>query len=169
RTVTPTRSGTPATPTRTVPGVATATPTPVPTVTGSPITSARLVSGISATATTISLDNANVFPSSGTIRIDTEQIAYGGKLGNTLLDVQRGVNHSTAAAHASGALAVFVSATVPTLPRPTPTDVPRGVVYQVVSDGSGCAVQTERQGSDSVPLVLVVGLALWVLRRRDPR
>ena len=165
RTATPTRSGTPATPTPTRSGAATLTPTPSPVVTGSPITSAKLVSAINAAATTISVDNANAFPNSGTVLIDSEQIAYTDKLGNTLLNVQRGVNHSTAAAHLSGAVVVFLTETVPTPPRPTPTEEPRGVIYEVISNGGGCTLQVEPR-ADTSSLLIIAGLWMWVLRRR---
>jgi hypothetical protein len=168
RTLTPTRSGTPSTPTPTRSGGVTGTPTPSATRTGSPVTSAQLVAAINATATTVSVDDATAFPSSGTVLINSEQIAYTDKIGNTLLNVQRGVNHTTAAAHPSGATVMFLAATVPTPPRPTPTDVPRGVIYRVISDGGGCALQAEPHASSS-SLPLVAGLAVWVLRWRRRR
>ena len=146
RTVSPTRSASPGTPTPTPPAGATATltpptggtvtPTPSATRTGSPVTSARLVSAVSATDTSISVDNATAFPDAGTFLIDSEQIAYTAKFGNTFVNVQRGANGSTAAAHVSGSLVRFLSTTVPTPPRPTATPQPRDVIYRSIGDGS---------------------------------
>jgi hypothetical protein len=43
------------------------------------------------------------FPSSGTIIIDSELIAYTGNSGGTLTGLTRGASGTTAAAHSSGA------------------------------------------------------------------
>jgi hypothetical protein len=127
-----------------------------------------LVSSINATATTISLDNANAFPNAGTIIIDGEQIAYTDKFGNTLLNARRGVNGTVAAAHASGAVAVFLTATVPTAPRPTATSLPRDVIYRAIGEGSGCAMRSGGSAGGA-PLLLVAAALLGVLRRAQRR
>jgi len=64
-----------------------------------------LSSDISAAATSITLNDASQFPSSGTnfIQIGTEEISYTGISTNTLTGVTRGVRNTTAASHSSGA------------------------------------------------------------------
>ena len=59
---------------------------------------------ISATATSIPLTSAASFPASGGhIKIDSEEISYATKSGNTLTGVIRGLTGTTAATHTSGA------------------------------------------------------------------
>ena len=62
---------------------------------------------MSATDTTITLTNASVFPPSGKIIIENEQINYTGKSGNDLTGCTRGVYDTTAATHVDGS-PVFV-------------------------------------------------------------
>jgi len=64
-----------------------------------------LSSDISAAATSITLNDASQFPSSGTnfIQIGTEEISYTGISTNTLTGVTRGVRNTTAASHSAGA------------------------------------------------------------------
>jgi len=113
----------------------------------------------------ISVDNATDFPDIGTFKIDSEQIAYTAKFGNTFVNVQRGVNGSSAAAHASGALVLFLSATVPTPPPPTATPQPRDVIYRTIGDGSGCALQSQRNAA-ATPMLIGVAFLAWTLRKR---
>ena len=61
-----------------------------------------LANSISSTDTTITLEDASSFPSSGTIRIAEEQISYTGKSGNNLTGCSRGVNGTIAKAHPKG-------------------------------------------------------------------
>ena len=126
------------------------------------MTTSRLVSAVSTTDTSISVDNATGFPDAGTFLIDSEQIAYTAKFGNTFVNVQRGTNGSTAAAHVSGSLVRFLSATVPTPPRPTATPQPRDVVYRAIGDG--CAVQSQRN-AEAMPTLIAVGFVAWALRK----
>ena len=60
---------------------------------------------INSSTTTITLNDASQFPSSGTnfIQIGTEEISYTGIATNTLTGVTRGVRNTTAASHSSGA------------------------------------------------------------------
>ena len=60
---------------------------------------------IDASTTSITLNDASQFPSSGTnfIQIGTEEISYTGISTNTLTGVTRGVRNTTAASHSSGA------------------------------------------------------------------
>ena len=64
-----------------------------------------LSSDINASATSITLNDASQFPSSGTnfVQIGTEEISYTGISTNTLTGVTRGVRNTTAASHSSGA------------------------------------------------------------------
>ena len=168
RTVSPSGSASPGTPTPTPPSGATATPTRSATRTVSPATTARLVSAVSATDASISVDDATAFPDAGTFLIDSEQIAYRAKFGNTFVNVQRGVNGSTAAAHVSGSLVRLLSTTVPTPPRPTATPQPRDVIYRSIGEGSGCAVQSQGN-ADATPMLIGVGFLGWALRKCGTR
>jgi hypothetical protein len=64
-----------------------------------------LASGITDSATSITLTDASQFPSSGTnfIQIGTEEISYTGISSNSLSGVTRGVRNTTAASHSGGA------------------------------------------------------------------
>jgi len=62
-----------------------------------------LSANISAAATTIALTSASGFPSSGRIKIDSEQITYSAVSGNNLVGCTRGVSGTTAASHLSAA------------------------------------------------------------------
>lgn len=169
RSVSATRTPTGNTPTPTPSGAATATPSPHPTVTGSPIPTARLVSSISATDSTISVDNATGFPGSGTLIIDSEQMGYIGKVGNTFTGVQRGANGTTATAHASGSLVRLLASTLPTPPPSTPTEtptVPHDIIYQVIGNGSGCMLQTGASPRAYLILLTAIALVLGLPRRR---
>ena len=172
RTVSPTRTGTANTPTGNTPTPTrsvVATVTPVPTTTASPVPTAHLVSSVSATDSTLSVDNANAFPGSGTLIIDTEQISYTGKLGNTFTGAQRGVNGTTATAHPSASVVRLLSSTVPTPPRPTATFPPRDIIYHTVGEGSGCTLQTGQRANAHLVFLTAMALAIWNRRRRGKR
>jgi len=64
-----------------------------------------LSADINSSTTTVTLNDASQFPSSGTsfVLIGTEEISYTGISGNTLTGVTRGVRNTTAASHSSGA------------------------------------------------------------------
>lgn len=63
-----------------------------------------LTGAITATQTTLTLTSASSFPTTGGyIKIDSEQIYYAGVSGNILTGLQRGVNSTTAATHATSA------------------------------------------------------------------
>lgn len=70
--------------------------------------SSTLDGAITAAAVTITLADASGFPSSGSIKIDSEEITYDGVLGNVLQSCVRGANGTTAATH-SDTTAVFSS------------------------------------------------------------
>ena len=67
-------------------------------------TSTTLASGINDSTTTITLNDASQFPSSGTnfLQIGTEEISYTAISGNSLSGVTRAVRNTTAAAHSGG-------------------------------------------------------------------
>jgi len=64
-----------------------------------------LSADINSSTTTVTLNDASQFPSSGTsfVLIGTEEISYTGISGNTLTGVTRGVRNTTAASHSAGA------------------------------------------------------------------
>jgi hypothetical protein len=68
-------------------------------------TSTTLASGINDSTTSITLNDASQFPSSGTnfIQIGTEEISYTGISSNSLSGVTRAVRNTTAASHSGGA------------------------------------------------------------------
>ena len=70
-----------------------------------------LSSGITDSATSITLNDASQFPSSGTnyIQIGTEEISYTGISSNVLSGVTRGVRNTTAASHSAGATVTSTS------------------------------------------------------------
>ncbi|MEI6881876.1 MAG: hypothetical protein WCK82_11185 [Bacteroidota bacterium] len=65
-------------------------------------TGATLNGAISSTTTSITLSSVTNLPSSGFIRVDSEDIYYGYVSGNTLGNVFRGQNGTTAASHLTG-------------------------------------------------------------------
>ena len=64
---------------------------------------ATLASTITSTATTIPVSNASYLPTTGFIKIDNETISYSNVTDNNLINVNRGQNGTTAAAHTSAA------------------------------------------------------------------
>jgi hypothetical protein len=62
-----------------------------------------LSSGLSASATSLSMASTTSFPSSGTVQIGNELITYTGNSGGTLSGLTRGAVGTTAAIHSSGA------------------------------------------------------------------
>jgi hypothetical protein len=58
-----------------------------------------LATSINSSVTTIALTDASSYPNSGTVTINSEQISYTAKDGNTLTGCVRGVNSTTAASH----------------------------------------------------------------------
>jgi hypothetical protein len=68
-------------------------------------TSASLNGGISATDTTITLTTTVGLPTTGFLLIDSETVWYGYVSGNTVGNVFRGQNNTTAASHSTGAAA----------------------------------------------------------------
>lgn len=64
----------------------------------------HLPSGIDAAVTTISIDDATPMATQGRARIELEEIAYTGRSNNQLTGCTRGINGTTAVAHAGGAV-----------------------------------------------------------------
>ena len=149
--VTPTATGGTAVPTATRTGGATATggtrtATAVATATAQAVI--KLTSAITASATTLTVDNASSLPGSGTVLIDSELINYSGKSGNQLTGLTRGANGTAAAAHEAGARVI----SVPTGP---------GVN---LDDSDGCQIGT--LGGGSAWLLLIPAIGLLAVRRR---
>ena len=63
------------------------------------IQTSYLDTAINASQNTITLVNANTYPDSGTVTIDSEKIAYTGRTGNTFTGCTRGAESTTAASH----------------------------------------------------------------------
>lgn len=82
---------------------------------------ATLVGSINSSTTTIVLSSVASLPSSGFIRINSEDIYYGYITGNTLGGVFRGQNNTTAASHSNGDVVYN-----PNLPCVTVWPVPDG-------------------------------------------
>lgn len=64
----------------------------------------RLASALLAAGTSIVLDDASLFPATGTVQIDSEHIVYTFKSGNTLTGLTRAANSTTATDHQDGAV-----------------------------------------------------------------
>ena len=62
-------------------------------------------------ATTVSLHDASLFASSGTVQVEAEQMTYAAKSGNSLTGLTRGVNSTTAAAHDAGSVIAEIQTT----------------------------------------------------------
>jgi hypothetical protein len=122
-----------------------------------------LSGSINSSTTTITLSSTANLPYAGFIRIDSEDIAYGYLDGNTLGNVFRAQNGTTAASHTSGATVYN-----PNLPAitvwPTPDDTQ---TYQFVYwylrrvQDAGAGVQTADMNFRFLPC-LVAGLAYHI-------
>ena len=77
---------------------------------GSSVTfSSTLDGSINSTVTTITLNDADNFPSKGSITIDDEIIIYTGKSGNNLTGCNRGSNSTNKSSHTSGTEVTTIS------------------------------------------------------------
>ena len=126
-------------------------------------TGATLNGSINSTTTTITLSSTSGLPYAGFIRIGSEDIAYGYLDGNTLGNVFRGQNGTTAASHSSGA-AIYN----PNLPAVTVWPTPDNVqTYTFVYwrlrriQDAGDGIQTADLNFRFLP-VIVAGLAYYI-------
>ena len=126
-------------------------------------TGATLNGSINSTTTTITLSSTANLPYAGFVRIGSEDIAYGYLDGNTLGNVFRAQNGTTAASHSSGA-AVYN----PNLPAITVWPTPDGVqTYQFVYwrlrriQDAGNGIETADINFRFLP-VIVAGLAYYI-------
>lgn len=69
-----------------------------------PATVATLSQSIGTTDTTLNVTSTNGYPTSGSLAIDSEEVAYTGVTASTFTGVTRHQRTSTAATHATGAL-----------------------------------------------------------------
>tara|TARA_Y100001963_G_scaffold155410_1_gene246478 strand:+ start:97 stop:1812 length:1716 start_codon:yes stop_codon:yes gene_type:complete len=67
-----------------------------------------ITSNLTDVSTSIPLASSSSFPSQGTVLINSEKIRYGNNASNTLSDLTRGTDGTTAAAHTSGDAATYV-------------------------------------------------------------
>jgi len=65
------------------------------------------INDMTSTENSISVVTTKKFPSTGTIKIDDEQMTYTGLLAQNFIGLTRGVNGTTAATHSSGASVFF--------------------------------------------------------------
>jgi cysteine-rich repeat protein len=107
----------------------------------------KLAANITAAATTLTVTSAPFFPTSGgAVQIDAEWIGYASKAGDTLSGLTRGVQGTTPAAHAAGALVILVASQAPNTPTITltpratatstiglPTDTPTPVLSPTIT------------------------------------
>jgi len=70
---------------------------------GSAVTQINNAGGINNSVTTIPVDDASAFPTSGKILVDSELITYSGKTGTSFTGAVRGAQGTVAAAHADNA------------------------------------------------------------------
>jgi cysteine-rich repeat protein len=83
---------------------------------------ATLAAALSATATTLTVNGGSALPpGGGTVQIDAERIGYTQRSGSSLTGLIRGMQGTTGAAHAAGALVQLVSSAPPETPAPTLT------------------------------------------------
>ncbi|HEC66461.1 MAG TPA: hypothetical protein ENI23_14335, partial [bacterium] len=68
------------------------------------LTKTALDGALTSAATTVTVDDTSDFPSSGTIVIDDEEMTYSGTGSTTFTGVTRGVNSTSAVAHADNAI-----------------------------------------------------------------
>jgi len=137
--------------------------------TGATNTTAITLNGtITATDTTITLSTTVGLPAAGFINIDSETIVYQNVSGDQLLNVSRGQNYTTAAAHTTGA-----AVTVTNLPSinvwPTPNAPGNQYIFvywrmrRLQDAGNGVNIQ-------DIPFrlipCLVAGLAFYIAQKK---
>jgi hypothetical protein len=131
--------------------LATHTITPIPTPTPTPeFIVSQLAADLGPTAETIPLVDNSLFGESGTIEIDGERISYRAKIGNDLVEAQRGKAGTVAMEHTAGTR-----------------------VMQIASNsggaggGRGCAIASNGEGHAA--WLLAAAGTLGFLRRRARR
>jgi hypothetical protein len=137
--------------------------------TGATNTTAITLNGtITAADTTITLSTTVGLPAAGFINIDSETIVYQNVSGNQLLNISRGQNYTTAAAHTTGA-----AVTINNLPSitvwPTPNAPGNQYIFvywrmrRLQDAGSGVNIQ-------DIPFrlipCLVAGLAFYIAQKK---
>jgi hypothetical protein len=137
--------------------------------TGATNTTAITLNGtITATDTTITLSTTVGLPAAGFINIDSETIVYQNVSGNQLLNISRGQNYTTAAAHTTGA-----AVTINNLPSinvwPTPNAPGNQYIFvywrmrRLQDAGNGVNIQ-------DIPFrlipCLVAGLAFYIAQKK---
>ncbi len=117
--------------------------TPIVTGTAGPYYGSTLLDGDhDDTITTIVVDSTAEFPSSGTVRIDSEEICYAGTTATTFTGVTRGCNSTTASNHTDNA-AVYNLSPLSLAPGESGTVI---YTYQAAATGS---VYFTARGADS--------------------
>ena len=120
---------------------------------------------ITSTATSITLTDSTGFPDSGRIQIDSEQVDYAGKIGHQLIDCTRGINMTSAAAHAD-------SAAVTELNTINPSVITRAIADADAEINGYCASRYDVPFSTVSDMIrkISVDIAIYNLfcRRRGP-
>lgn len=106
----------------------------------------RLAAAVGPQATEIAVTSAARFPASGTVQIDGEIVAYGGRTADRLTGVVRGARGTEPASHAAGALVNLLVPTTPTVTRTasatrTPT-APRTATATVTATATATSTRT---------------------------
>ena len=68
----------------------------------------NITAGTPADGASLTLYSTSGFPSSGTVKIDSEHISYTGLTGTTLTNIARGADATTPASHSSGAIITLI-------------------------------------------------------------
>jgi hypothetical protein len=130
-------------------------------------TTVVLAAGISATDTSITVDDASLLASGGFVKIGTETIGYANVVGNTLTNCYRGQNGTTAAAHALGAsVSVQNLNSINIWPTPDAGGAPYTFIYwrmrRVQDAGNGA---TEQDIPFRLLPCMVAGLAFYLAQK----
>ena len=123
-----------------------------------------LSAAIAANDTSIALNDAADFPSSGRIKIGTEEITYTGKSSNTLTGCTRGVNGTVAQAH-------YDDADVTELNTVNAEVIVRAIVNADAEIDAYCGAQFSGLPFSSVPDIIrakAVDIAIYHLCSRRP-
>lgn len=117
---------------------------PIVTYTEGPYyASTLLTSNLNGTASIVNVSSAAEFPSSGTLRIGSEDICYSGKTLTALTGAARGCNSTTAANHSSGS-SVYGKDSFSLAAGET-----RTVIWKYSADSSGSVYFTSRASNGS--------------------
>lgn len=130
-------------------------------------TTAVLTANISATDTSITVNNASLLASGGFIKIDNETIGYSNVIGNTLTNCYRGQNGTTAATHLTNAIVSVQNLnSINVWPTPDAGGAPYTFIYwrmrRIQDAGNGA---TEQDIPFRLLPCMVAGLAFYLSQK----